>query len=565
MSRFTRLPIMSLLLMALNVQAADLYLQHKDVTRSSYFTGATGSANATALTTKEWLQVNSGQTAELAIRDYGFVIEDPELNELIYGIANRLLAQWPGTVPAFAIFVVGDRSPLAYGAGMAHSKEIFVNYGVFLHAGSEDELAAVIGHELSHLLLEHGKTLELKKNMDVALELMGEARDRYAMAEALRYDAETMEVSFDPSVEADLRKSAEQKVVADKLYARAHASLFSRGNEHDADRLALDLMVAAGYSAMGLKNSLERMAHSYDLSTSISEYFDSSSDSLLKKSLTAIDNVTEKNADKEQELNQFMTSAEEEFTTSALEFGKKSVMKFTAQTHPVPDKRVEQITAYLFDNYPRSIRRRQPDPASAEQFRSGHIADLITHYSAANQAMQAISLGNQATAEQLLAEALALPTHAEPYTRYTAFVDSRNKGDTKAAIANIEAINLDGLVPVFATEEFAELLADSSKTFEAYGMMAQYEDQYGTINGYYPPKIKLSSAAKDQERVAELANACYAAAPAQSPLSLSCARASGIKPPEPENKTNLTESTNKLKNLFNRSKYIGRILVSDIN
>jgi len=554
MPGYIRILNISLLLMAFNTQSADLYLQHKDVTRSSYFTGTTGSAAATPLTSKAWLQLHSGQTADLAIRDYGFIVEDAQLNELIYGIANRLLAQWPGTVPDFAIFVLGDRSPLVYGAAMAHSREIFVNYGVLLHAESEDELAAVIGHELSHILLEHGKTLELKKNMDNSLELLGEARDRYAMAEAIRYNAETIEFSIDPSVESDLKKSAEQKLVADKLYARAHATLFSRGNEHDADRLGLDLMVAAGYSPMGLKNSLERMAHSYDLSTAISEYFESSSETLLQKSLTAIDQAMEKNADKTQELNQFVTSTGEEFKASALEFGKKSVMKLTAQTHPVPDKRVEQITAYLFDNYSRSVRRRQPDKAAAEQFRSGHIAELITHYSAANQAMQAISLGDQATAEQLSVEALAIPTQADPYTRYTAFFNSRKKGDTPAALANIEAINLDGLIPVFVTEEFADLLAESGKTFEAHGMMAQYEDQYGTINGYYPPKIKLSSAAKDRESVEQLTNACYEATSEKSPLSMSCARASGINRPKPEKNKGLAESTKKLKNLFNRNK-----------
>jgi len=542
------------MLIGLTAHASGQYLQHKDVTKSGYFTGTTGSANVTPLTSKAWIWAHREQAAELAIRDYGFVVEDQQLNQLIYGIANRLLAQWPGTVPDFAIFVLGDRSPLVYGAAMAHSREIFINYGVFLHAESEDELAAVIGHELSHVLLEHGKTLELKKNMDKSLELMAEARDRYAMAEALRYNAETQEISIDPSVEADLKRSAEQKVVADQLYARAHASLFSRGNEHDADRLALDLMIAAGYSPMGLKASLERMAHSYDLSTAISEYFDRSSQSLLQKSLTAIDKALEKNADKTQALNEFVTSAEEEFTASALDFGKKSVLKFTAQTHPVPDKRVEQITEYLFDNYSRSVRRRQPDKASDEQFKSGHVAELITHYSAANQAMQAISLGSQATAEQLSADALALPTSADPYTRYTAFINSRNKGDRIAAIANIEAIDLDGLIPVFATEEFADLLADSGKTIEAHGMMAQYEDQYGTINGYYPPKIKLSSAAKDSATVERLAHACYEAVPAKSPLSLSCARASGISRPTPKKKQNIAESANKLKNLFMRGK-----------
>ena len=263
----------------------------------------------------------------------------------------------------------------------------------------------------------------------------------------------------------------------------------------------------------------------------------------------------EKNADKTQELNQFVTSTEEEFTASALEFGKKSVMKFTAQSHPVPDKTRRTNNGVpvrqLFALGQAPPTRTGPRPSNSEAV---NIGELIAHYRAANQAMQAISLGDQATAEQLSAEALAIPTQADPYTRYTAFFNSRKKGDTAAALANIEAINLDGLIPVFATEEFADLLAESGKTFEAHGMMAQYEDQYGTINGYYPPKIKLSSAAKDRESVEQLANACYEATPEKSPLSMSCARASGINRPKPEKNKSLTESTKKLKNFFNRNK-----------
>jgi predicted Zn-dependent protease len=546
--------IIGFILMLPNAHAADLYLQQKDVTKSNFFTGTTGSAKAKPLTSMKWLEAHSGATAELAIRNYGFVIEDEQLNQLIYNIADRLLAHWPGTVPAFAIFVQGDRSPLLYSAATTYSREIFINYGVFLHAESEDELAAIIGHELAHVLLEHGKMLAIKKNMEKSLNITGQARDVYAVADSLHYDSATAEVSIDPSLTSSLKRSAVQQVVADKLYTSVHATFFSRGNEHDADKLALDLMIAAGYSPMGLKISLERMAHSYDLSTEISTYFNDSATLLLMETLAAIGQYMTDNAFRSQELDEFMQNAQNEAKDSMLDFGKKTLLEYTSRTHPVPDKRVTQMTTYLYDSYPRSVRRRQPDMESAERFRRGHISDLINHYGAANLAVEAIGDGDIAIAEQLSTEALVSPTADDPYTRYIAFFTSRSKGDKPAAVANIEGINPEELIPIFASSELADFLADSGKFVEAGEMMVRYEGYYGTINDYYPPKIKLSAATKDSPNVERLAHACYEVAPEASPLAKSCARASGIGRPALKKKTAFKKSVKNIGKFFRGDK-----------
>ncbi len=553
---YTRLLTVGLALTAHATHAADLYLEHKDVTGSRFFTGEPAAAEAAPISSARWIAMHEGDTRDLAIRDFGFVIENDRLNELVYGIANRLLAQWPGTVPPFAIFVQGDRSPLVYSAWTAHTREIFINYGVFLHAESVDELAAVIGHELAHMLLKHGNALSLRKSVGETLDTLNKARNLYAKAEALRFDSDTLEVSLDSSVTADLQKSATQRMIADLLYERLHATLFSRGAEHQADRLALDLMVAAGYSPMGLKISLERMAHSHDLATEVAAYFEESSKTLLQQTLAIIDQQLSQQELRPEELDAFLTDTREALTKSAVEFGTKTLMKYSAKSHPVPAKRVKKITQYLYDNYDRSVRRRQPDQASAALFRSGHIAGVINNYSAANQAVEAIGQGTFASADALTSDALSAPTYDDPYIRYTAFLNRRSQGDAHAAVAEIEEMRADGLVPIRTSAELADFLADNGRTEFVNRMMGLYEGYFGDIHDYYPPKIKLSAAAEDQERVEALALACYEVAPPDSTLAMKCATASGVSPmaaeSAPEDPLGLLKPANQLKNLFQK-------------
>lgn len=530
--------------------AAELYLEHKEVTKSSHYTGTTGSARVDPIPNSWWIMEHSDDAAELGIRDQGFVIEDEQLTTLVYGVANKLLAQWPGNAPPIAIFVQGDRSPLSYGAQTTYYGEIFINYGVFRHAESEDEVAAVVGHELAHVLLGHGETIKYKKSVEKSLQLFTEARELYAKADALQYNETTEEYSLDPSVEGKMKRSAVQKVIADRFYKSAHATLFSRGNEQDADRLALDLMVAAGYSPMGLKASLERMAHSHDLSTEISDYLTTSSTSLLQESLTAVSNALDKNSANPTDLDQYFDGAKDEFADSALDFGKKALIEFSSKSHPVPGKRVEQITDYLYANYSRKIRRRRPDTSSAADFQQGHIGDLIERYTVANQAVQAVGLGDLAVAQELSIAALTPPASDHPYTRYAAFVTGRAQGDQQSMVVNAESINPDMLMPVFASVVFADFLSTNGKGDEADSMMSLYESYYGTVNDYYPPKIRMSISEFELEEAEQLAQECFAVAAPDSPLSNSCAQESGILRPAAGSGSDPGNASNTLNTFF---------------
>ena len=526
MTIYRHILLIACAVLAVEVHAAGLYLDTKKVTRSQYYTGTPGAARIDSINYEQWISANADNVADLGIRNQGFVIPDAELNTLLYGIANRLLAHWPGTAPPIVIYVQGDRSPLSYGAQTTYFGEIFIDYGVLKHAESEDELAAVIGHELAHVLLGHGKALKYRQNIQKSLDTITQARELYAQAEALEYNEASETFSIDPSAEKKIRQSAMQKVIADRFYNSAHATLFSRGSEHEADRLALDLLVAAGYSPAGIKASLERMAHAHNLSTQISGYLTTSSQEMLEASMNEVMTALEQSD--ASDLDEYFEDSSDVWKDSALEFGKNAFINFTARSHPVPEKRVKQITDYLYDNYSRSVRRRQPDPASAEAFKSGHIAALIGQYEAANQAIQAIGLGEFDIAQERAAAALGPAADEHPYFRYVAFVTDRTNSSSDAAAAHIGKMDTQQPIPLFASTEVAEFLVGTGQTVQAEALISRFESLFGPVNEFYPPKISLAVAANDSARVDEYTQACFAVTSPDSPLSDKCATASGI-------------------------------------
>jgi len=520
------------LLSLATAQAADLYINSKKVAKSANYTGSTGAASLRPTTSRQWIESNRGGTTELAISNFGFLIEDPALNKLLYGIGNRLLAHWPGTIPPAAIFVQGDGSPLLYGAATTQAQEIFIRYGVLLHAESEDELAAVVAHELGHVLLEHGKTLDYKKDMQTALQTAEDAGELYATARALEVDSATKNITLDPAIEKSLKRTAEQKIVANQLYTSVHATVYSRAHEIAADQLALDLLVAAGYSPAGIKNSLERMAHSHALSTEVSSFFEASSKAMLEDTLQAVQQYTDENGIQSAQLSQFMNNSQDQLKDSALDFGKSALKKFSSSSHPVPRKRVKKLTAYLYDSYSRSVRRRQPDAASASQFREGAIGAVVQNYSAANQAIEIIGYGDLDAAKTLTENALGKPTNNDAYTNYAAFMYGRSANDTKSALRNLQSIDADSLVPIFASVEMADMLAFAGETSRLSALVDKSESLFGPVEEFFPAKISLALAVDDQLKVQNLASQCFAVDAASKALVARCAEVSGINPPE---------------------------------
>ena len=86
------------------------------------------------------------------LRDQNALIEDPELNEYVNSIGDRLAAQSPDGAQGFQFFVVKDPVINAFAVPGGF---VFINYGLILATDSESELASVLGHEIAHVTQHH--------------------------------------------------------------------------------------------------------------------------------------------------------------------------------------------------------------------------------------------------------------------------------------------------------------------------------------------------------------------------------------------------------------------------
>lgn len=148
------------------------------------------------------------------------VYSDDKWQEYVRAIGERLLAQTPHAGKEYHFVVVDDAGINAFATQDAY---IFVNRGLLAFLKSEDELAAVIGHEIGHVVGEHSKKQKRR-------ELAGKAAGFVAAAATFR--PELMRMS--------------QALTAEQI------SGYGREMELEADRLGAEYMATAGYNPLSV-------------------------------------------------------------------------------------------------------------------------------------------------------------------------------------------------------------------------------------------------------------------------------------------------------------------------
>jgi len=178
------------------------------------------------------------------------VMSDPELNTYIQSLGTRLVTA--GLDSNFNYTFVLLQDP-AINAFAAPGGVIAINTGLLTEAQSESELAGVVAHEIAHVDQRHlARAYANSKKINVAT--------------ALGVLASVVAGIYAPQVGG----AALQSTVAAGQQAKI---AFTRGNEQEADRVGMVLLVNANYDPQGMPNFFERLHKATGINASpITEY-----------------------------------------------------------------------------------------------------------------------------------------------------------------------------------------------------------------------------------------------------------------------------------------------------
>ena len=161
----------------------------------------------------------------------------PALQRYLNRVAMRVLANKADARRPVQVIIAPSA---AFGAYTLPNGGIFVNLGTILALRSEDEVAALLGHEIAHLLLRHHDSDEYRNLLDKGFKVA----ELYMASRGQQFG------------KRDFQKLQAASWVSQKALFPA----WSRKQEDAADRKGVDLLVAAGYNADAMVRLLKIVA-----------------------------------------------------------------------------------------------------------------------------------------------------------------------------------------------------------------------------------------------------------------------------------------------------------------
>ena len=176
------------------------------------------------------------------LRNYGYLLEDPLLDEWLQTMGGRLGADSDQPRQAFTFFLLKDRQINAFATLGGY---IGVNAGLILTAEREDEVAAVLAHEVAHVTQQHvlrGVERAQRDQIPILLGMLG----AIVLAQAAGGTSSG---------------DASQAAIASAMGLIAQRQIdYTRSNEAEADRVGIRTLSRSGYDVAAMAGFFERMS-----------------------------------------------------------------------------------------------------------------------------------------------------------------------------------------------------------------------------------------------------------------------------------------------------------------
>ena len=184
-----------------------------------------------------------GEAIVREARAQGGILNDPEVNDYLNELGNRLVSVSPDAKQDFDFFAVGDGSINAFALPGGY---IGVNTGLILLAQTESELASVLAHEITHVTQRH-----------IARQLQGQQDGLLMSLAALAVAMLAAKAGGASSGDAAQAAIATSQALA--LQSRLN---YTREFEYEADRIGFQRLVAAGFDPHSTATFMEKLQRS---------------------------------------------------------------------------------------------------------------------------------------------------------------------------------------------------------------------------------------------------------------------------------------------------------------
>jgi predicted Zn-dependent protease len=180
-----------------------------------------------------------GEMTLRELRRYGLLLEDPLIESYLDTLGYRLAARSERPDQPYTFFMLRSRDINAFATLGGY---IGLNSGMVLMAAREDEVAAVLAHEISHVTQRHvlrGAERAQKDAVPMMLGMLG----AILAAQAANADADAVQAV----------------VVGGMSLMQQRQINYTRSNEQEADRIGIQTLARAGYDPLAVADVFSRM------------------------------------------------------------------------------------------------------------------------------------------------------------------------------------------------------------------------------------------------------------------------------------------------------------------
>ncbi|KRG43502.1 peptidase [Stenotrophomonas pictorum JCM 9942] len=176
------------------------------------------------------------------LRNYGYLLDDPLIDDWLQGMGTGLGANSAQPRQPFTFFMLKDRQINAFATLGGY---IGVNAGLVLTAQREDEVAAVLSHEIAHVTQQHVLRGVERAQRDQIPILLG------MLAAVVAAQQAGGNSSGDATMAA---------ITSGMGLMQQRQINFTRSNESEADRLGIRTLAHSGYDVDAMAGFFERMS-----------------------------------------------------------------------------------------------------------------------------------------------------------------------------------------------------------------------------------------------------------------------------------------------------------------